>query len=179
VRRTAYRIEGQTFNPQVMSTPLPEGFTVTAVEVDDPKQVEVPTEYGNTLTVEPDCYEPESRRQVSFTLTRPGSNILLSLDSARRVRNCLNAILGEETVPAEPDTASCTAGQCGREPKRRVFKDHEGDLWWELEEDRFYLGPTMRSAREDRSPWSLARLKNAYPNLTDVTTAYPEVNRGV
>jgi hypothetical protein len=177
VKRTAYRIEG-TVDQLPADLCLPDGVTVTEVEVDDPKRVEVTTDGGNTLEVAP---WDGGEELVSFAYARATADVLLSLDSARQVRDCLNAILGDDSSsPAAP--AADTASALGEDrPKRRVFMDRDDDLWWEVDPDVFVRARWLAYAcvyRKDGEGERLAYITDTYGPLADVTAEHPEINEG-
>jgi hypothetical protein len=165
VKRTVYKVEGVLdYQPDE----LPEGLSVTEIEVDDPKSVLVRAGGGQEIRVFENDYGQGPVVVFQF-VGRIGD--YLSLDSAREVRDCLNAILGEG------------------KPTRRVFAE-ERELdgswrWWETAPDRWTYETSWAEALqgvESDDPllvnvdWDKVIL-DAGSTLVDVTSEHPEVNR--
>jgi hypothetical protein len=177
MKRTAYVIEGQSFDkPDGI---LPAGFVIRIVEVDDPRAVRVEgCNEDKSLEVTPSGDSVVLRLSVA---NGPMVAALFGRDSARQVRDCLNAILGDDASSPVAPTADTVPALDEDKPKRRVFRDRDDDLQWEVEPDVFVCASSLTLARRYRANGeglSLESVTADYAPLTDVTSRHPEINEG-
>lgn len=80
-----------------------------------------------------------------------------------------------------PETRTSDQSSGSDTLKRRVLQDCEGDVWFEIEPDRFVIAGHWSLALLDKdNPKvgdSYATVADNYAPLEDITSRYPEVNR--
>lgn len=128
MKRTAYQIEGQSFTEP---KDLPDGFTVKRVEVDDPKRIRVSSSNGTRDLV---VQRHAGTNSVTFARMSGDVNlgtVAVSQDSARKVRDCLNAILGDVGKPV-------------------MLTDDSGDFWVQRANGLFDCGTALTGYTRDQ-----------------------------
>ncbi|GLY55344.1 hypothetical protein [Lentzea sp. NBRC 102530] len=95
MKRKAYTITGTSFTKP---DNLPDGFTVEETEAEDPRSVSVASICAGGVRL--NVYRPRRENTVRFERQVGAGDtrhcVTVTQDSARQVRDCLNAILGEQ-----------------------------------------------------------------------------------
>lgn len=151
MKRKAYTITGQSFTKPA---DLPEGYTVEETEADDPRCCVVTSTMMSDVVLEVRPSANVENRVEFIRRTGPNSAayVTVTYDSARQVRDCLTAILGDE-------------------PKKlRVYEDSDGDEWRENANGTFDCdhGCDEPIGECIYKGWTLARMQNELGHLKEL-----------